>query len=184
MYDASGLKIAGDADYGPLLADGSRQEGSDFNDYLGVSWTYGTSVDQPEDSQFGSLDCSGFMRMLFGYRSKVPLTLSPNGTALPRRAYQILDSAPGVVTVPNTGKQVTTFSGLSPGDLVFFDASSDDGTQIDHVGMYLGLDAGGNHRFISSRKVLNGPTLGDDGGKSILNGSGYYASAFRAVRRL
>ncbi|MBA2715210.1 MAG: right-handed parallel beta-helix repeat-containing protein [Rubrobacteraceae bacterium] len=183
VYDALGLKIAGDADYGPLV-NGARQEGSDFNDYLGVSWTYGTSVDKPEESQIGSLDCSGFMRMVFGYRSKLPLTLTPNGTAIPRRAYQMLGSAPGVVTAPNTGKQVTSFAGLSPGDLVFFDVSTDDGTQIDHVGMYLGLDAGGNHRFISSRKSINGPTLGDYAGKSTINGTGLYASSFRAVRRL
>ncbi|MDQ3912308.1 MAG: C40 family peptidase [Actinomycetota bacterium] len=184
IYDSSGLKIAGDADYGPLLADGSRQEGSDFNDYLGIPWTYATGPDQPEDAQIGSLDCSGFMRMVFGYRSKLPLTLSPNGTAIPRRAYQMLDSAPGVVTIPNTGMQVTSFAKLSPGDLVFFDVSTDDGTQIDHVGMYLGLDAGGNQRFISSRKAINGPTLGDYAGKSILNGTGLYATSFRAVRRL
>ena len=183
IYDASGLRIAGDADYGPLV-DGARQEGSDFNDYLGVPWTYGTSVDSPEESQIGSLDCSGFMRMVFGYRSELPLALTSSGTAIPRRAYQMLDSAPGVVTVPNTGTQVTSFTKLSPGDLVFFDVSTDDGTQIDHVGMYLGLDAGGNHRFISSRKSINGPTLGDYAGKSILNGTGLYASSFRAVRRL
>jgi cell wall-associated NlpC family hydrolase len=124
------------------------------------------------------------MRMIFGYRSKLPLTLAPNGTAIPRRAYQLLDSAPGVVTVPNTGKQVTSFAKLSPGDLAFFDVSTDDGTQIDHVGMYLGLDAGGNQRFISSRKSIDGPTLGDHRGKSTLNGDGLYASSFHAIRRM
>lgn len=183
IYDASGSKIAGDADYGPLV-NGARQEGSDFNDYLGVPWTYGTSVDRPEENQIGSLDCSGFMRMVFGYRSKLPLDLTSNGTAIPRRAYQMLDSGPGVVTVSNSGNQVTSFTKLSPGDLVFFDVNADDGTQIDHVGMYLGLDAGGNHRFISSRKSINGPTLGDYAGKSILNGTGLYATSFHAVRRL
>jgi cell wall-associated NlpC family hydrolase len=96
----------------------------------------------------------------------------------------MLGSAPGVVTVPNTGKQVTSFAKLSPGDLVFFDVSTDDGTRIDHVGMYLGVDAGGNQRFISSRKSINGPTLGDYRGTSILNGTGLYASSFRAIRRL
>lgn len=32
-----------------------------------------------------------------------------------------------------------------PGDLVFFDAASDDGLPVDHVGIYVGLDAGGEH---------------------------------------
>jgi hypothetical protein len=68
--------------------------------------------------------------------------------------------------------------------LVFFDAAADDGKQIDHVGIYLGRDAGGNHRFVSSRKSINGPTLGDYNGRSILNGTGLYAKAFRAARRL
>jgi len=50
-----GQRIAGDADYGPLQPDGTRQEGSDFNDYLGRSWTYGSSVDEPEGEQPGVL---------------------------------------------------------------------------------------------------------------------------------
>ncbi len=184
LYDSSGLKIAGDADYGPLQVDGARQEGSDFNDYLGIPWSYGSTTDQPEASQINSLDCSGFMRMVFGYHNNLPLTISPDGTAIPRRSFEMLDSAPGVVTVPNTGQQVTSFQKLAPGDLVFFDASTNDATQIDHVGMYLGKDEGGNYRFISSRKSINGPTLGDYNGKSILNGTGLYATSFRAVRRL
>lgn len=64
LWDAAGLKIAGDADYGPLQADGTRQEGADFNDYLGISWTYGGVTDTPEPAQLGSLDCSGFVRMV------------------------------------------------------------------------------------------------------------------------
>ncbi len=183
-FDGGGLRISGDASYGPLLADGTREEGSDFNDYLGVSWTYGTTTDAPEERQIASLDCSGFLRMVFGYRAGVPLSLESTGTTLPRRAVQMLGSAPGVVTISDTGTQVTSFSALAPGDLVFFDAATDDGTQIDHVGMYLGQDTAGNARFISSRKTPDGPTLGDTGARSILNGTGYYASAFRAVRRL
>ena len=184
IFDTTGLKIAGDADYGPLLDNGTRQEGSDFNDYLGLSWTYGNIVDPPEEAQINSLDCSGLVRMVFGYRSKLPLTLDPNGTAIPRRAFQILHSAPGVVTTKNEGTQVKSFAKLAPGDLVFFDAATDDGTQIDHNGIYLGRDMGGNWRFISSRKSINGPTLGDFRGNSILNGTGLYATSFRAVRRL
>jgi cell wall-associated NlpC family hydrolase len=124
------------------------------------------------------------MRMIWGYRAGLPLTLSLTGTAIPRRAHEMYSSAPGIVTIPNSGTQVVDFARLAPGDLVFFDAATDDGTQIDHVGMYLGRDTAGDHRFLSSRKAINGPTLGDDGGKSILNGTGLYATAFRAARRL
>lgn len=50
--------------------------------------------------------------------------------------------------------------------------------------MYLGLDTLGQHRFVSSRKSIDGPTMGDYRGRSTLNGIGLYAMAFRAVRRL
>jgi hypothetical protein len=91
---------------------------------------------------------------------------------------------PGLVLVPDAGTQVIDFGELAVGDLVFFDGSEDDGTRLDHVGIYLGGDRDGAHRFISSRKTPDGPTLGDAGGASVLDGSGHYATAFRAVRRL
>ena len=55
---------------------------------------------------------------------------------------------------------------------------------LDHVGMYLGRDTNGHYGFISSRKTADGPTMGDRGGKSILDGTGLYARTFRAVRRV
>jgi hypothetical protein len=191
------LQIAGDARYGPTI-NGKRQEGSDFNDYLGVDWNYhdeSPSVDHAESHQLHCLDCSGYIRMIWGYRHSLPngcyadtLPLSReikvDHSTLPRRAWQMYEGAPGTRVVPNTGEQVTDFSKLDIGDLVFFDADSDDGSAIDHVGMYLGVDAEGQHRFISSRKGRNGPTLSDVQGKSILDGTGLYAKAFRAVRRL
>ena len=184
VTDAGGLRIAGDASYGPLQADGTRQEGSDFNDYLGVTWTYDGTSDRPEAEQLGALDCSGFLRMVLGYRSGVPLTLSPDGVRLPRRAVQMLDSAPGTVTIPNTGVRPTDLSSLTAGDLLFFDAATDDGTLVDHVALYLGRDSAGAPRFVSSRKTVDGPTMGDTGGRSTLSGTGLYAKTLRAVRRL
>jgi hypothetical protein len=188
-----GLQIAGDAAYGPLV-DGKRQEGSDFNDYLGVPWTYGDgTVDAPEPLQLQCLDCSGFLRMLWGYRRHAPnaapvialaRTASADGSTLPRRAVQMAARAPGVVIERNRGVQLRDFSRLGIGDLVLFDADDDDGTAIDHVGLYLGIDSDGHHRFLSSRKGANGPTLADMRGKSILDGNGLYARSFRAVRRL
>ncbi len=181
---SDGTILSSDADYGPLQDDGSRAEGSDFNDYLGVTWSYPTRLDAPEADQLGALDCSGFTRMAFGYRAGVPLTLDPDGVGLPRRAVQMLDSAPGVVTIPNTGVRPASTDKLAPGDLVFFDASTDDGTAVDHVAIYLGPDSAGAPRFVSSRKKVNGPTMGDVGGRSLLSGTGLYATSWRAARRL
>lgn len=189
-----GLQIAGAASYGPIV-NGDRQERSDFNDYLGITWSYLDGlVDNPESQEFRCLDCSGYMRMIWGYRqslagvgrASIPLGHRPlqDRSALPRRAYQMRASGPGVMVIESTGQQITNFAGVLPGDLVFFDAATDDGTQIDHVGMYLGIDEGGHHRFVSSRKTHNGPTLGDTNGKSILDGDDRYAAKFRAVRRL
>ena len=68
-----GLQIAGDADYGPFdptapAPDGGtpiRLEGADFNDYLGLTWTYANGyVDKPKPDMIRSLDCSGYIRMI------------------------------------------------------------------------------------------------------------------------
>jgi cell wall-associated NlpC family hydrolase len=90
------------------------------------------------------------------------------------------------VIIPDVNdSQVTDFSHLAPGDLVFFHAKTEAHyPQIDHIGMYLGQDTAGNYRFISSRQKADGPTMGDFGGNSLLNGKGLYAQAFRAARRL
>ncbi|MEO7665185.1 MAG: NlpC/P60 family protein [Candidatus Limnocylindrales bacterium] len=184
--NATGLRIAGDANYGPLRADGSRAAGSDFNDYLGLRWTYADGTqDQAESNELGSLDCSGFVRMTFGYRSGIPMSLkADSGGSLPRHSWDIATSAPGVALIPNLGTTPASRSGLQPGDLVFFDATSTDGHAIDHVGIFLGLDSQGHDRFLSSRKTANGPTLGDLGGRSTLDGTGLYATSFRSARRI
>ncbi|MGI8809372.1 MAG: NlpC/P60 family protein [Acidimicrobiales bacterium] len=184
IVNEAGLQVAGDASYGPLQADGSRQEGSDFNDYLGVTWQYADVVDAPEPPQYRSLDCSGFMRMVWGYRSGMPLVLNPDGVGLPRRAVDMAARGPGVMVIPDSGARTVAYGRLTTGDLVFFDASSDDGTDIDHVGMYLGRDSAGRYRFVSSRKAADGPTMGDTSGRSVLDGTGLYATSFRSARRL
>ncbi|MDF2049535.1 NlpC/P60 family protein [Arthrobacter sp. Cr_A7] len=184
LYDSAGLQIAGHAKYGVLLANGKRDEGADFNDYLGVTWEYLGRRDAPEPDQLHCLDCSGFVRMLFGYRAGMNMTLSPAPGQLPRRAFQMYEYGPGVL-IQGSGSQVKTLDAIQPGDLVFFDAEPNEATgQIDHVGVFLGTDTNGKHRFISSRQKANGPTLGDVGGPSILDGTGYYAKAFRGIRRL
>jgi hypothetical protein len=184
--DAAGLRYAGGASYGPLTDGGGRAENSDFNDYLGVAWKYPDGkVDRPNPDRLGALDCSGFVRMVYGYRSGYPLEIGdPTGQALPRRAVMMAGSGPGVPLLPDTGRQVTEFAPLQGGDLVFFDADPNDGPQVDHVGIYLGVDSHGGHRFLSSRKTANGPTFGDVGGASLLDGEGLYAHAFRTAKRL
>lgn len=187
------LQVAGDAAYGPLL-NGKRQEGADFNDYLGVTFSYADgSVDRPEPLQLRCLDCSGFVRLLWGWRQHAPNVTpamplarraSVDAKALPRRAVQMAARAPGVLVEPDRGVQLRDFSRLASGDLVLFDADSGDGSAIDHVGLFLGIDSEGHHRFLSSRKGANGPTLADVRGKSILDGNGLFARGFRAVRRL
>lgn len=186
IVNGAGMQIAGDASYGPLQADGTRPAGSDFNDYLGISWAYPSgTVDAPEADEFRSLDCSGYVRMLFGYRSGVQLSLSPDGgTSLPRHSWDIAASGPGVLVIPNTGAAPGSRAMLQPGDVVAFDASTTDGTRIDHVGIFLGRDSLGHDRFISSRKTADGPTLGDLGGRSVLDGTGLYAVSFRTARRI
>lgn len=189
------LQIAGEASYGPLLPNGQRDEGADFNDYLGLRWLYpADDPDRPEASQHRSLDCSGYLRMVWGYRhhlpdagylDTIPLSRRPQAnTTLPRRSFEIYEGATGIILIENVGTRPTDLDLLDTGDLVFFDAETNDGARLDHVGMYLGTDAAGAHRFISSRKTVNGPTLGDTGGPSILDGTAKYARRFRAARRL
>jgi cell wall-associated NlpC family hydrolase len=189
------LQIAGDASYGPLLRDGTRDEGSDFNDYLGLRWLYpADDPDRPEASQHRCLDCSGYMRMVWGYRhhlpgagypDTIPLSRDPHEhTTLPRRSFELYEDATGIILIEDAGTRPKNRDLLAAGDLVFFDADADDGDRLDHVGMYLGKDASGAHRFISSRKTADGPTFADAGGRSALNGTGTYPNGFRGARRL
>ena len=73
---------------------------------------------------------------------------------------------------------------LQPGDLVFFKLDTRTGQRLDHVGMVLGHDTEGHLIFVSSREEVNGPTIGDVGGVSRLDGNGYYAKTLRSATRL
>lgn len=188
LRDAAGRRLAGDAHYGPADRDGRLGEGADFNDFVGVRWRHPDGTDPAEAAQRGSLDCSGFVRMVFGYRGGVPMARRAGGAdALPRRAHQMEEAAPGIMLAAREGVPPAAVEVLAPGDLVFFDVSADDGPRTDHVGIYLGVDSDGRRRFLSSRKRADGPTMGDTGGRSVLDpvdGRGLYALGFRAVRRL
>jgi cell wall-associated NlpC family hydrolase len=186
MRNAAGLRYRGDAAFGPPSRPGAstREEASDFYDYLGVDWEFPVGdKGHAEAKRYGAVDCSGFIRLVYGYRMGLPLlNVNRSGPGLPRRAYALAAFAPGKVIVPNARQRATSYDRLQPGDLVFFDISGS--TQIDHAGIYLGRDSAGHHRFISSRARANGPTLGDLGGTSLLDGGGYYSRAFRTAKRL
>ncbi|MEV7549826.1 NlpC/P60 family protein [Amycolatopsis sp. NPDC089917] len=178
------LRVAGDASFGPDSAEG-RLEKSDFYDYLGVDWEFPDKREKAERTRFGSLDCSGFVRMVYGYRAGYPL-LGGNtkGAGLPRRAWAMSELGPGTPVIADTKKQASNYSALQPGDLLFFNLEPQLGSQVSHTGIYLGIDSDGKRRVLSSRKVANGPTFGDAGGTSLIDGEGTYAKAFRAAKRL
>ena len=130
------------------------------------------------------MDCSGFVRMVFGIRHPVPLTSKVDGgDSLPRISRLQASDAPGVVPLPHRDERVADPDAVRPGDLVFFDAGQDR-PGIDHVGIYLGTDEADQHRFISSRRSSNGPTMGDHLEPSLLSGGGLFANTFVATRRL
>lgn len=179
--------VSGDAAYGPDV-------GADFNDHLGLDWNYGSSwggTDNNETAEYGRLDCSGFVRMVFGYR--LGLTLAKSGSerpsvAIARTSAMQADATKSIgvgIIAPGSSKPAS-FGNLAPGDLVFFDSDGPDG-EIDHVGIYLGVDDEGRDRVLSSRNSLLGPTMKDSASgssPSVLNGSGWMPSGLRSARRL
>ncbi|MBT2382311.1 C40 family peptidase [Streptomyces sp. ISL-11] len=189
--DVRGLAYAGDAQFGPVNPKGSeagdmRLEQSDFYDYLGIPYTFrdGT-VERPEAQRLRSMDCSGFVRTVFGYRARYPLMgKDVKGDGLPRTADGMARLSPGVPVLELTGKRPEATDRLQPGDLVFFEIDKRTGERLDHVGIYLGLDTDGKPRFISSREEANGPTFGDKGGTARLDGNGFYAAGLRSAKRL
>jgi hypothetical protein len=183
--NADGLRFRGDAIFGPFEPAGyARLEQSDFLDYLGIPYSFPDADKKPKAAHKGALDCSGFVRMVYGYRLGYPLLGTNNaGPGLPRRAYAIEKNGPGVALIPNKGTRVTDYDALQPGDLVFFEVEGGV-DELDHVGIFVGIDSAGKYRFMSSRERANGPTFGDLGGTSLLNDGGRYSQAWRAARRI
>ncbi|MFE9257848.1 C40 family peptidase [Streptomyces sp. NPDC006879] len=193
--DADGVPYAGDANFGPLNPNGSvgndlRLEESDFFDYLGIPYNFrnGTTL-QPEQMRYRSMDCSGFVRTVFGYRARYPLAPKDGaGDGLPRTANGMARSDVGADILPLKGitpdDRPTNIDVLQPGDLVFFKLDARTKERLDHTGIYMGADTDGHKIFISSREEANGPTIGDKGGTSRLDGNGYYATTLRSAKRL
>ncbi|MFG2678418.1 C40 family peptidase [Streptomyces sp. NPDC048392] len=193
--DEQGTVYAGDAEFGPLNTTGAeggdlRLEQSDFYDYLGVPYPFRDgSTGTPEAMRAKALDCSGFIRMVLGYRARYPLMSSDtSGDGLPRTANGMARSEEGVDVLPLSGvspdDRPSAIDQLQPGDLVFFKLDTRTKERLDHVGMVLGYDTEGHLIFVSSREEVNGPTIGDMGGVSRLDGNGYYAKTLRSAKRL
>lgn len=188
----AGLPYIGDAIFGPIDPAGSiagdyRKEQSDFYDYLGVTYPFrdGRTL-APEAEKYRALDCSGFVRMVYGFRARYPLlSQDVKGDGLPRTANGMATVGPGVKVLPLVyNHRPTNIDKLQPGDLVFFEIDRRTGLRLDHTGIYMGLDTDGHPRFISSREEANGPTFGDKGGTARLDGNGFYATGLRSAKRL
>jgi hypothetical protein len=182
--------VMGQTNYGPLDSGGFPIEGGDFHEYMGLNWTFpnGETATVADSSWIGKMDCSGYVRMVYGYHMKLPMVRNQasdfNGLNIPRQTKDIGPSGPGVIVAqsPDSAPPITN---MQIGDIVLFDADTSDvvAGQIDHDGIYMGLDQGGHPRFANSRKTPNGPTFGDLGGSSALDGTGLYATSLRIIRR-
>lgn len=186
ILDGTGRQIGGESGYGDGI-------GADFNDYLGINWTYPSGSSRTASTKFfRKLDCSGYVRMVFGYRGtpyKVPLSLTVKYTTIPRTSYNQYLYGTGTILIENTLKQppAAALAVLQPGDLLFWDSSSSRDTPggINHVGIYLGKDTAGRMRFISSLPSSDGPIFGKSSGNDfIIDGTGFWARALRGARRL
>jgi cell wall-associated NlpC family hydrolase len=200
-YLPGDIPLMGDANYNYRQANGDRKEGPDWSDFQGVDYTYDCQVRPARPLSFQSIDCSGYLRMVMKQFGVEPDNCAPNfdGVRMPRVTKNIEEFGPGVRVIPYVPNVVPSPSQwepiIQPGDLVWFsaaevndyDPSPGQGypeSRIDHVGVYLGVDEQGRHRFISSRKSVNGPQMSDVSGASTLDGTGLYARAFRGIRRI
>lgn len=187
LRDERGVRYAGDAGFGYVHSRDER-DGADFYDYLEITWDFpDAGTVKPSTRWDRDLDCSGYLRLIYGYRFGIPLlhraaTTTVDG--LPRTAASMAAYARSVVIAAgrSPSRPPTDLSAMQPGDLVFF-ALRDDPALITHSGVYIGDDADGGMRFVSSRGTVDGPTFGDVGSDGVLD-SGYFGKRLRRVIRL
>lgn len=175
---------AGDARFGYEI---SGAGSADFYDYLGVPWTWTDGkVTEPEPRWAGHLDCSGYVRLVYGYRMGIPVSrFNADAQGLPRSSYAMADMAAAVTVAadPDPAMPPANLSRIQPGDLVFFALSPERPEQISHCGIYIGTDTAGGKRFVSSRQKADGPTFGDVGGRSVID-SVFFGPKLRRIIRL
>lgn len=187
LRDEQGVRYTGDAGFGYVHSRDER-DGADFYDYLEIPWRFPDAGSvKPSVRWARDLDCSGYIRLVYGYRFGIPLlnqTATTTVDGLPRTAANMATYARSVViaAAPRPGRPPTDLSTMQPGDLVFF-ALHDDPALITHSGIYIGDDADGGMRFASSRGTVDGPTIGDVRGDGVLD-SGYFGERLRRVIRL
>jgi len=111
-----GVQVAGNASFGPEIGENLRDIGSDFYDYLGVPWEFADGVRKaPEADQFQALDCSGYVRVVLGYRLGFPLLGGAGtGPGLPRRANDMATTGPGTDIIADRGTRPAALDGLQP----------------------------------------------------------------------
>ncbi|MET8088208.1 NlpC/P60 family protein [Micromonospora sp. NPDC005237] len=182
-----GVRHIGDAGFGYVHTTDER-DGADFYDYLEIPWKFpDTGRVKPSKRWDRQLDCSGYVRLVYGYRFGLPMLNAPVNTTvagLPRTAASMAAYARSVlVAAGRTPSQPPAkLSAVQPGDLVFF-ALHDDPSLITHSGIYIGKDQHGEMRFVSSRSTVDGPSFGDVRGDGVID-SGYFGQRLRRVIRL
>ncbi|MDI1445757.1 hypothetical protein [Polyangium sp. 6x1] len=116
--------------------------GADFHDFLGIDWD---PIDAknilPDLGLEGALDCSGYMRLVWGSRANfsfegkdasIPLSLKSVAGHLPRTSEDMYRFGTGKIVVPfrtqpagapafQGAPTLTELASIEPGDLVFFD---------------------------------------------------------------
>ncbi len=186
-HDSNGVPFRGDAGFG-LVRTSDTVDGADFYDYLGIPWKWPDgSTSQPSKRWFRKVDCSGYIRLVYGYRGGITLhRTSDRVEGLPRNARGLAKLAPSVLIAEgktdSSNPTLNDLGSILPGDLVFF-ALHDNLKFISHSGIYIGDDNGGHMRFLSSRTSVNGPTFGDFQTKSIFD-DGFFYNRLRRVIRL
>ncbi|MEV5974619.1 hypothetical protein [Streptomyces sp. NPDC051921] len=192
-----GAQVLGTSRYSkPDATTGLREVGADFYEYMWIGWTFDamttpvTKVPKEEDKDRfkGSLDCSGFVRMVYGYHMGIPMVLDDevdrDKQKLPRTSHVQAHHGPGV-KIADGGTGAPPLDGLRIGDTLFWDTDETSDLVGGHIGIYLGVDQNGHKRFVSSRKTPNGPTLADVGGASVVGGApgDTYTDTLRVIRR-
>jgi cell wall-associated NlpC family hydrolase len=185
--DRAGVRYAGDASFGYINEESTR-DGADFYDYLGIPWTWPTGeVTRPAVKWAGALDCSGYIRLIFGYRMGMLLhrTNRRVDDGLPRTAYAIATRAPStlICEADEPDQAPRDLSRVAPGDVAFFALHDETPATMTHCGIVLGPDTDGGMRFVSSRESINGPTFGDVAGAGVID-SQFFGDRLRRVIRL